>query len=141
MQSRTCENCSHWEPVEHESGMKLNGHCHYWPPINSKETGKTLEVETESQRAYEIKEMIESHGNYIDNLRKLNSQAFKTGKSFDEIKAIQKELEIAEEKAAKLKNELSSEKRYVMSEKIISYKRGVWPLTASDDWCGQWSEA
>lgn len=42
------------------------------------------------------------------------------------------------QKVSDIQMELTRESPYAIEERIIQCQRGCWPITASDDWCGQW---
>jgi hypothetical protein len=135
--SKTCGTCVHWDACLDDDHFGKNGECHFWPPKKSTIVNRLLSVEVENPRADARQIELRSLEELLKNLRGLNSDAFKSGKSFDDIKQIQKEILSVEQKIANLDS--AKIKEYIVEERMVEVKRALWPTTASDDWCSQWA--
>ena len=134
----TCLNCAYWQKEGSETDQLISGNCHFWPPSKNQEAHRIIPVQFENPRLNELRSQLEDAEQSLDELRRMNTEAFKSGKSFEQIKKIQKEMDPMAQKVSDIQMELTRESPYAIEERIIQYQRGSWPITASDDWCGQW---
>ena len=133
-----CRNCAYWLREASQADQLISGNCHFWPPSGNQEAHKLIPVQFANPRLHELRGQLEAAEHCLHEFRQMNTEAFKSGKTFDQIKKIQKEIEAAERRASDIRTELTRESPYVIEERLIQYQRGCWPVTASDDWCGQW---
>lgn len=134
----TCVNCAYWLRDASQADQLLSGNCHFWPPSGNQDAHRLIPVQFENPRLNELRSQLEDAEQCLDELRRMNTEAFKSGKSFEQIKKIQKEMEPVAQRVSNIQMELARESPYATEERIIQYQRGSWPVTASDDWCGQW---
>jgi hypothetical protein len=126
-----------WLP-DQQQGRHLSWQSPFWPPSKNQDAHRIIPVQFENPRLNELRSQLEDAEQSLDEIRRMNTEAFKSGKSFEQIKKIQKEMDPMAQKVSDIQMELTRESPYAIEERIIQYQRGSWPITASDDWCGQW---
>ena len=145
-QKRMCENCEFWESINDGSDENIDGTCHYWPPARSKEIKS---VKTEVVDNPEIRELMMrlaatklAHAE-LEAQSKRIFQEYPVKRTYGEVQGARSKVEESLLNIGLLNTRLEQEKTgnsKVIKETHHTQERGVWPVTASDDWCGQWRE-
>ena len=145
-QKRMCGDCKFWESINDDLGKNIQGSCHYWPPARSQQI---LSVRTEEVENPEIAELTLHLAAAKILQAELISESERTFEEYP-IKRTYKELQAARNKVEEGMSNIDdlsfaieqkkTSKPFLIKETQYSQERGVWPVTASDDWCGQWRE-
>ena len=145
-QKRMCKDCKFWESLSDESDANIQGTCHYWPPARSQQI---LSVKTEEVENPEIAELTLHLAAAKILQAELISESERTFEEYP-IKRTYKELQAARNKVEEGMSNIDdlsfaieqkkTSKPFLIKKTQYSQERGVWPVTASDDWCGQWRE-
>jgi hypothetical protein len=146
-QKRTCKDCKFWESLSDESDGNIQGTCHYWPPARSQQIRSfTTTEEVENPDIAELILRLASAKLLQAELISECEQTFEdypVKKTLDELKAARNKVEEGMSNIDHF-NSVIDEKRatepFIIKEKLHTQECGVWPRTASSDWCGQWKE-
>ena len=145
-QKRMCKDCKFWESLSDESDANIQGTCHYWPPARSQQI---LSVKTEEVENPEIAELTLHLAAAKILQAELISESARTfeeypiKRTYEELQAARKKVEEGMSNIDDLSFAIEQQKTnkpFLIKETQCSQERGVWPVTASDDWCGQWRE-
>lgn len=139
-----CETCSHWEQVKNPLEINSSGHCHYWPPSRSKQVASTRVEQVENPKitklAFEILEAEKIQLKLISDREKIFAD-YPVTRSFKELQEARDKVDENYESIKHLNQCLDRERAenpFISTEIQQLRKCGDWPITASDDWCGQW---
>lgn len=145
-QKRMCEDCKFWESLNDDSRGNIQGDCHYWPPASYLQIRSVTTEEVENP---EIAELTLSLADAKLLQAELISESKRTfdhypvKRTYGEVMAAQCKVEECMSNIDYLSSsieELKLSKPLVIKEIHHTRECGVWPVTASDDWCGQWRE-
>lgn len=142
--SNTCHTCSCWEPKEGGPSSWLSGTCHYWPPTRSKQLSITTTEQIENPIISELKVRLQTAESLQLQLETESTSAFaaypvKT--SYEELQKARADVQEGLSNIAYLKGQIikeEAENPLVLRKISHVHESGDWPVTASDDWCGQW---
>lgn len=140
----TCISCCYWEQVKNPSTINCSGYCHYWPPSRSKQFSSIRAAQIESPKIAEVALMIleaeKLQLKLVSDSEKIFAN-YPVTKSIEELQAARDKVDGNYEKIKHLNERLDREKTenpYISTEIQQVRECGDWPITASDDWCGQW---
>lgn len=146
-QKRMCKDCKFWESLSDESDANIQGTCHYWPPARSQQIRYfTTTEEVENPEIAELTFLLASAKLLQAELISESERTFDSypvKKTLDELKAARNKVEEGMSNIDHLNSAIDEKKAtepFIIKEKLHTQECGVWPRTASSDWCGQWKE-
>jgi hypothetical protein len=142
-----CKDCKFWESLSDESDANIQGTCHYWPPARSQQIRYfTTTEEVENPEIAELTFLLASAKLLQAELISESERTFDSypvKKTLDELKAARNKVEEGMSNIDHLNSAIDEKKAtepFIIKEKLHTQECGVWPRTASSDWCGQWKE-
>ena len=160
--SKCCENCCYWEKVykygdiQDDDLMYGLGHCRIHPPsrvekraiITTKEYERCVRLRGKEEHEYlDWSDKQEERQDQVRDKIYRMQESIRTATHPDSVKHWTNELKKFEEKLDKIymeefkpfhPSQVFEEDRTI--EKPIDIYLGKWPLTASNDFCGEWRE-
>jgi hypothetical protein len=143
-QKRMCKNCEFWESINDDSGKNIQGTCHYWPPARSQQIRSVTTEEVENPEIAELTLRLAAAKLLQTELISESKRTFEeypVKRTYDEVQAARSKVEEGISNIDDLNSGIEEEKSskpFVIKEIHHTRECGVWPVTASSDWCGQW---
>lgn len=143
--SNTCQACAYWVPEASSPSTWKTGTCHYWPPVRSNEVLFTTTEQVENPEILDLKNSLSTAESLQIQLELQSTQVFANypvRMTYEEMEKARSDVGKGLSDIADLKRRLEQERSdnpFVLKEVSHIHKSGAWPVTASDEWCGQWN--
>lgn len=143
---RMCKDCKFWESLSDESDGNIQGTCHYWPPAKSRQIRSSTIEENENPKIAELVLQLSAAKLLQTDLILESKEMFDNYPvrvTYDELQVARYKVKEGLSNIAYLKSCIDNEKTtkpFIIKEILHTQECGVWPRTASSDWCGQWRE-
>ena len=143
--SNTCQYCAYWVPDGDSPSARKTGTCHFWPPARSKQVSAVTTEQVENPVISDLKLRLSTAESFQAKLESQSKYVFAeypVKMTYEELQAARLDVEKGLSNIAWLKGQLEQEKSvnpFVFTEVNHVQERGVWPITANDEWCGQWN--
>jgi len=145
-QKRMCKDCKFWESLNDDLVRNIKGDCHYWPPASYQQIRSVTTEEVENPEIAELTLRLVDAKLLQAELTSESKRIFDdypVRKTFGQVQAARSKVEEGISNIDHLSSsieEVKASKPFVIKEIHHTRECGVWPITASDDWCGQWRE-
>lgn len=143
--TNTCQNCAYWVPDGASPSARKTGTCHFWPPTRSKKVSAITTEQVENPVISDLKVRLstaESFQTKLESQSKYVFAEYPVKMTYEELQTARLDVEKGLSNIAWLKGQLEKEKSvnpFVLKDINHVHESGVWPITANDEWCGQWN--
>jgi len=137
-----CKTCKYWSLDQSVPGLYSSGFCHFWPPVQSNEFNVLI---TEHPAISELRNRLSKAEGLQEELIAESERLFKNYPvkvSYEELEEARNKVVLGKSYIDELNSQLIAKEddpSCRIEDGLVTFKRGVWPITAGDDWCGQWN--